>query len=364
MPLSRMVRGSTFVHAGGIVWIAAVSVCALLWPDSYEAAMQEDRAVEWATVWLFLFAGAARVHRAIGARRVFDGLVALFCLFVAGEELSWGQRLIGYHPPEFFLEHNFQQEANLHNLPQWYLQPKWVLMIALAGYGILLPLLSLPLRTRVLLDRAGATTPPATCAVWFALAAGLLLWYPLTYTGEWIEAFAGGLFLFSAGLPPARSALLLLATMPLAIATASGSAHIQHTRNRQWVTCAQREVDALVWDVVSDTAGTERLWRMRRVHKRVWSSVAEDYLDAGAFRSFDAVACHEDAKKPLQLRRKYGIDPWGSPYWLEVERISEDERQVIAYSFGPNRRRDAGLERTSDRWSDDIRASAVKRLSK
>ncbi len=45
------------------------------------------------------------------------GIVSLCVLaFVgAGEELSWGQHWLKFQPDEFFIEHNLQQEANLHN---------------------------------------------------------------------------------------------------------------------------------------------------------------------------------------------------------------------------------------------------------
>lgn len=43
----------------------------------------------------------------------FMGLVFLFG---AGEEISWGQRILGVESNEFFLENNAQKETNLHNL--------------------------------------------------------------------------------------------------------------------------------------------------------------------------------------------------------------------------------------------------------
>lgn len=43
------------------------------------------------------------------------GLGLLF-LFGAGEEISWGQRLLGVQSPEFFAKYNSQGETNLHNL--------------------------------------------------------------------------------------------------------------------------------------------------------------------------------------------------------------------------------------------------------
>jgi hypothetical protein len=37
-------------------------------------------------------------------------------LFVAGEEVSWGQGLFGFSVPEFISRTNFQSELNIHNL--------------------------------------------------------------------------------------------------------------------------------------------------------------------------------------------------------------------------------------------------------
>ncbi|NJC26131.1 hypothetical protein [Neolewinella antarctica] len=42
-------------------------------------------------------------------------LVGFGCLFIGGEELSWGQHLIGWESSEYFIENNDQQETNLHN---------------------------------------------------------------------------------------------------------------------------------------------------------------------------------------------------------------------------------------------------------
>ncbi|MFP6684682.1 MAG: hypothetical protein VB934_08220 [Polyangiaceae bacterium] len=43
-------------------------------------------------------------------------VLALAAFFVAGEELSWGQHLIGFQPPTFFVDHNLQGETTAHNL--------------------------------------------------------------------------------------------------------------------------------------------------------------------------------------------------------------------------------------------------------
>ena len=56
-----------------------------------------------------------RHHRSLTFLGV-TGFIALVGLFGAGEEISWGQRIFDWETPEFFLEHNKQEETGLHNL--------------------------------------------------------------------------------------------------------------------------------------------------------------------------------------------------------------------------------------------------------
>lgn len=48
--------------------------------------------------------------------RILYVLFALAALFIALEEISYGQHLFGWESPPWFAEHNYQQEINLHNL--------------------------------------------------------------------------------------------------------------------------------------------------------------------------------------------------------------------------------------------------------
>jgi hypothetical protein len=43
-------------------------------------------------------------------------LLGLVLFFGAGEEISWGQRMLGLKSPEFFDKNNSQHETNFHNL--------------------------------------------------------------------------------------------------------------------------------------------------------------------------------------------------------------------------------------------------------
>ena len=44
------------------------------------------------------------------------GLLTFMAFFVGMEEISWGQRLIGFDEPQFWAEHNTQAEFTFHNL--------------------------------------------------------------------------------------------------------------------------------------------------------------------------------------------------------------------------------------------------------
>jgi len=68
-------------------------------------------------------------------------LVTLACVYFAGEEISWGQQLLGWETPELFKKINDQHETNLHNMSSWFDQkPRLLLeMFVLIG-GVFLPL--------------------------------------------------------------------------------------------------------------------------------------------------------------------------------------------------------------------------------
>ncbi len=47
-------------------------------------------------------------------------LAGIGLVFVAGEEISWGQRIIGFATPDYLLDNNIQEELNLHNIRTKY----------------------------------------------------------------------------------------------------------------------------------------------------------------------------------------------------------------------------------------------------
>lgn len=77
---------------------------------------------------------------------VYLGLGLLF-LFGAGEEISWGQRILGFQTPQPLSEVNKQEEFNLHNLSAWeaskFLDPDRLFDIFWFLFGVLTPAVAL-----------------------------------------------------------------------------------------------------------------------------------------------------------------------------------------------------------------------------
>ena len=338
-----------FAHALLGAWAATFLVLGSARPERYEALLQEDRFVEWLTVALFAGAAFFALRRAWRGRRIFDGLVGLFCFFVAGEEFSWGQRLFGIRPPDAFLEHNRQQELTVHNFADTFGEPKWLLIVALVGFGLALPLLARSARGARLLERAGASAPHVSLVPWILAAALLLVWYPYSFTGEWVETLAGGAFLF-AFMPAARAgATALAAAVPFALGMSWLSGRMHESTPEQFA-CAQAEADALVQDIGYGAAATGRLIGASSVHKRLFTAIDEGYVRAERLSAFHAADC--PGVPDGAERRRHALDPWGSAYWIDVDR-SEESIRLIVYSFGPNRRRDGAMDRVG---GDDLSA--------
>lgn len=344
---------SPLKHVLFTFWVLGMLGLARVQPAIYEALVQEDRLVEWWSVFLFLGAGLIFAVTAWTHRRIGDGGVALFCFVAAGEEVSWGQRILGFMPSTTFLENNAQQEANLHNLVEAFGQPKWTLIAVLVAYGIATPVLARAPVVRRLAERAGFTIPEPGLALWFAVAVGVLVWYPVRLTGEWVEALAGALFLTAAPVVSRTVAMVGIVSLAMAIAAERASALANSDPER--IACAQAEVVALVADMSADTLAPV-VASSGRTHRRLYSLWKDGDLDRAGARNFVAVRCAP--RRDQGTRRQYGVDPWGTAYWVRTE-TDDRGRHMRVYSFGPNRRRDSfeGAEMTGD----DIGASNIER---
>ncbi|MDA0821282.1 MAG: hypothetical protein O3C28_02530 [Proteobacteria bacterium] len=73
--------------------------------------------------------------------RIWMLLTTLGCVYLAGEELSWGQHLVGWRTPVYLEALNDQEETNLHNISSWFDQkPRLLLEIWVLVGGVVWPL--------------------------------------------------------------------------------------------------------------------------------------------------------------------------------------------------------------------------------
>jgi len=335
---------------GAMAWLAAAH------PNVYYQSVQEDRALEWASFWSFFLAAplfalaAARQHRSTSTLPWFLTGLAIFCVFVAMEEISWGQRVFGHRPPDYFLAKNYQQELNLHNIASVKLRLLAFRGVIL-GYGILLPLAGLVPLVRRLLDRLAIVAPPAELVPSMLVMFWIHLEYPWEFTGEVIECALGFGFLFAAmanvgrfsaaedrgSVAPSMGSVALI--VALAISTAWWSQHRQ-SGDPANLELARAETEALEADLAETAKALGRRAITKcGVHKRLYTFVQQQKqarpLTEGSFRALVERGLPEK-------RAEFFLDPWSSPYWIR-DRCHRDEgrRVVFVYSFGPNRSRDS-----------------------
>ncbi len=120
---------------------------------SFGQYTREDGEIEWLTVVALLLVSYTCFNRALSLRKnrhwtflLVSLLLGIIFFFGAGEEISWGQRILGIESPDYFKEKNTQGETNFHNLVLGGIKVNmWIfsflLTAVLAIYILLIPFL-------------------------------------------------------------------------------------------------------------------------------------------------------------------------------------------------------------------------------
>jgi len=101
--------------------VVAVSL-AVASPTAYRAFIREDGIVEYGSALAWLSAALCGVaalpldRRRFGMKILCYALFVGFLVFAGGEEISWGQRILGYQTPEALAAVNKQREVNVHDI--------------------------------------------------------------------------------------------------------------------------------------------------------------------------------------------------------------------------------------------------------
>lgn len=123
-----------------ICWIVTFA----FWEDKAVHLVDEDWLVEWTQFFLFIFASVYCFLVIKGNHVYYDSTSILICfsiflvllIFVAGEEISWGQRIFGIQTPDFIKAINKQNEINVHNLKSIQRFRHW-LLIGVGAVGLM-----------------------------------------------------------------------------------------------------------------------------------------------------------------------------------------------------------------------------------
>jgi len=184
----------------------------LLNRDLFAALMDEDRVVE--SLQFAAFAASALLSAWIARDRWTNGhrwqaslfaLAALALIFISGEEISWGQRILGFEAPEALREINEQDELTVHNISGVLLAFNLGMLVT-SLYAMVAEPIARLIRIS---DRWPHATflfaPPLFLAPAFAVTAGFRLLrlivldggYRTNRIGEWAElCFAAALAIF------------------------------------------------------------------------------------------------------------------------------------------------------------------------
>lgn len=122
--MKNLAKPDRLILALILIVLVVTVVIALADPVYFdEIYAAEDHLVEYGTAVFLFLAGLVLLRHAMGFGRrgqygalLLCGIYALLFIVAAGEEISWGQRIIGWETGDYFAENNNQGETNLHNL--------------------------------------------------------------------------------------------------------------------------------------------------------------------------------------------------------------------------------------------------------
>ena len=113
--------------------------------------VREDGLIEWLTVialivWVGLNFYRANILKPFRGSLFTACLIFFGCVFLFGalEEISYGQRIIGFKTPEFFMKYNSQGEFNFHNLKFGGKSVNRIIFGTLLGIGVVFYFIVMP----------------------------------------------------------------------------------------------------------------------------------------------------------------------------------------------------------------------------
>ncbi len=196
---ARSMSAAAVIVASQVVLILLVPLIHFVYPVFYVRLVAEDNWGEFATFAAFMLAGLLFAWLFLSSKNklkdIWYALLAIVTLFVAMEEISWGQRIVDVSTPSFLRNMNYQGEINFHNIEALklsghsaYLLLSWSFVV----YGLVLPLLvRYSSRVAVLVHKFNLPLPSLALSPLFLATAYFLVYSPLIKGTEIGELFFG-----------------------------------------------------------------------------------------------------------------------------------------------------------------------------
>ncbi len=163
--------------------IVSYSVCIIFDKETVCQIGEEDGMFEYLTALFFLGTSILLIRAYITHKNWFFLLLSIVMFIGFGEEISWGQRIIGFSTPDLLEKVNVQHEFTLHNIEafNWCYFDRsektgldklsditYLFRLFCFGYGFLLPIASLTMRSVFLLSqKIRLPVPPLSIGVYF-----------------------------------------------------------------------------------------------------------------------------------------------------------------------------------------------------
>ncbi len=102
----------------------------------------EGGIVEWFTAIFYFLASLNFIIacKRVGFKNIWYWCIGLLFFIVAGEEISWGQRLFGFATPEILQNVNIQKEITIHNIEVIHGNIRWIGLLVVSGICFIIPI--------------------------------------------------------------------------------------------------------------------------------------------------------------------------------------------------------------------------------
>jgi hypothetical protein len=141
--MSKMGTDRNWIAGLLALFVAACTVLLYFYrPELLSRLCREDGVVQNGTALFYFLAACAFLwaNKRDSFKNIWFWLYSLLFFAVAGEEISWGQRIFSMETPEIMMEMNVQKEINLHNISGIHGIVRMAGVLVVVGICYLVPL--------------------------------------------------------------------------------------------------------------------------------------------------------------------------------------------------------------------------------